>query len=179
MATYRRRIFLIDKKFQFRIALYVCAWVVALGFVHPLVVHSLFEIFIGFAAATPNGPELELLHQTRNEVLTLMSLTELVFVGLTFFSSLFLAHRIAGPIYKLRKLMGQAKAGDYSEQLRFRKYDHFQYLATDYNELVANFRARTQQAAQGIEKAMASATPEGRRELEKALSALLPAPPQT
>ncbi|MCM2322377.1 MAG: hypothetical protein NDJ90_03855 [Oligoflexia bacterium] len=172
MATYRRRIYLVDKKFQFRLSLYVSAWVVALSFVYPLVVYNVFEFFIQFALATPMGPEIELLRQTRKEVLWLLIGSGVTFVLLTFFSSLFLAHRIAGPIYKFRMYLNKAKAGNYNEPLSFRRWDHFQYLATDYNELIAGLRGKMDQATAGIEKALVSASPENRQELEKALAAL-------
>jgi methyl-accepting chemotaxis protein len=172
MTSYRRRIYLVDKKFQFRIAFYVCTWLIGLSFLYPLVVQNIFDFFIGFASTNPIGTDLELIEQTRRDVLTLIVLTQVIFIILTFISSILLAHRIVGPIFKLRKFMENAKAGNLSEELSFRKYDHFKYLSDDYNQLIQSFRERLDQAAAQIEKAMPEASPGARQELEKALITL-------
>jgi methyl-accepting chemotaxis protein len=133
--AYRRSIFLINKPFQFRFSLYVCSWLVALSFIYPLIVQSLFDFVFKYMARDPAGPPVEALLNTRREVLTLLIALEVVFLLFSFLISIFMSHRIAGPLYKLSMFLKKAKGGDYSEDLYFRKADHFLELATEYNEM--------------------------------------------
>src|SRR5262245_23833505 len=135
MASYRRSIFLVNRSFQLRFSLYVCAWLFALSFIYPLVVKSLFDYFIRYAALDPSGPPLEAIQHTRNDVLMLLVLFQLIFLGITFMMSLFMSHRIAGPLYKLRTFFEEAAKGVYRPELSFREKDHFHELAQDYNEM--------------------------------------------
>src|ERR1700722_2099189 len=98
--AYRRRNFLINRPFQFRFSLYVCSWLIALSFVYPAIVHNLFELFFRFLAHEPGGPPIESLLSTRREVLTLLIVLQLVLLLITFLISVFMSHRIAGPLYK-------------------------------------------------------------------------------
>lgn len=169
---YRRRKFLVNKNFQFRVALYVCSWIVALSFIYPLIVYNLFEYFIRYAAVDPAGPNLQELFNTRREVLILLAGTQLAFLLLTFLISIFLAHRIAGPLGKLRSFFARAKEGRYGGELHFRNYDHFQELAADYNEMMASIRARLGQMADQIERALPGSSPESKTELQKVVSSI-------
>ena len=53
---------------------------------------------------------------------------------------LFYSHRLAGPVYKLRKGLEKMIEGDYGEKLVFRKGDEFQGLAEVINRLQDKLR---------------------------------------
>ena len=126
MPPYRRNIFLINKKFQFRFAFYVCSWLVALSFVYPLIVHSLFEYFVRYAMLDPTGPSIDSLQGTRKEILTLLVALQVIFLVVTFLISIFMSHRIAGPLHKLSRFFADARDGKLEQKLFFREKDHFQ-----------------------------------------------------
>ncbi len=138
---YRRSILLINKRFQLRFCVYVCVWLVALCFIYPFIVQNIFDYFIRYVAQDPMGPPIAGLQATRREVLSLLVLIQLVFLGITFLVSLFLSHRIAGPLYKLSMSFQKVRMGSLHEEIRFRSKDHFMDLAESYNEMLRGLRS--------------------------------------
>jgi len=172
-APYQRKIILINPKFQLRIAFYVGSWLIALSFIYPLVVYSLFDYFVQYAQMDPMGPSVKSLLETRQSVLTLMVATQAAFVALSFSISLFLAHRIAGPVYRTRKHLKMVTAGDLTQEIHLRKYDHFLDLADDFNGMLRSLRLRHDNCAGHIDQAMALTTdPKVKEQLQAALSSL-------
>ncbi|HUP57008.1 MAG TPA: methyl-accepting chemotaxis protein [Bdellovibrionota bacterium] len=179
MAAYKRSVFLINKRFQIRFCLYVCSWLIALSAVYPIIVYNLFGYLIRYVSLDPFGPPLDGILKTRSEVLWLLVLFQAVFALATFLISIFISHRIAGPLFKLGRFLDNARAGNLKDRLFFRKTDHFQELATRYNDMVDGIRGligQNQQkiatATSKIESVLKSASPEVRRELEGALVSL-------
>lgn len=175
----RRAIFLIDRRFQLRFSLYVCSWLFALSLVYPLVTVSLFDFFNKFAKIHAPESTYGFLQEVRSEFLGQLSLLEVSWVAVTFLISLFMSHKIAGPLYKLRKAFEKAKNGDLKGTLSFRKSDHFQDVANDYNDMMDQVRAKFDQNIETvstciarIEAAAAHVQPEGKKELEQALDDL-------
>jgi methyl-accepting chemotaxis protein len=148
----------------------------AVCFVYPIIVSNLFEYFVRYAAIIPGSIDLASLHTMRKSVLSLLVVTEIAFIALTFMLSLFMSHRIAGPIYKLRKNFDEFARGGFDRKLYFRKKDYFPELADDFNLMTQAIREREIReneilatAATRIEAALAKASPESRDELETAL----------
>jgi methyl-accepting chemotaxis protein len=176
---YKRSVFLINRSFQLRFCLYVCSWLIALSAVYPIVVYNLFGYLIRYVSLDPFGPPLEGILKTRSEVLWLLVIFQFVFALATFLISIFISHRIAGPLYKLGRFLEGVRGGNLKEKLIFRKTDHFQDLAIRYNDMVDGLRGivgknqeKIASAAKGIEAAMKSSSGESRRELEGALASL-------
>jgi len=175
----RRSIFLINKNFQFRFAFYTCSWLVALSFVYPLIIFELFDFFLRYMAADPNSPEVSALLQTRESLLYLLVSMEIVLLSITFLLSIFMSHRIAGPLFKLKRFFGQAGTGKIGEKLFFRKSDHFHDIADSYNQMMtglgtilATQAADVGAAAQKIEKLLPRLDPESREDLETIVAKL-------
>lgn len=176
---HRRKIFLINKNFQFRFAFYVCSWLFALSLVYPLIIYNVFEFFFRYMSSVPNGPTLAAIQSTRKEVLWLLALLQIVFLVVTFLISIFISHRIAGPLYKLSLFFEGVKQGKFSAILRFRKNDHFQDLAADYNAMMQTVSDKMTKnsatisfAISQLERATGVANPEAKKELDQALTAL-------
>ena len=127
-----------------------------------MIIYNLFDYFVRYASVDPAGPSIAGLHETRKQVIVLLVFLQLLFLSITFLISIFTSHRIAGPLYKLRQFFKKSTDSGQFEELRFRKGDHFQELAQDYNEMMAAVRKRNQTAISHIEKG----------ETEKALAAL-------
>lgn len=179
MQQHRRRIILIDKKFQYRFAFYIVSWLFALSLIYPALISSLFDFFLKYAAMDPNGPTMSALTRTRSELLTIVILLQLVFLLVTVLISLFLSHRIAGPIYKLKMFLTKAKEGDLRSRLQFRKADHFMEVAGLYNEmtdgltdLIEQDRSRIAQAIQTLERTGNQVPSDGKKAFEEALNLL-------
>lgn len=176
---HHRSIFLINRKFQFRFAFYVCSWLIALSLGYPLIISNLFDYFIRYLAADPLGPGLGALEKTRQELFSLLAIMQVVLLSLAFLISLFMAHKIAGPLYKLRKFFLEAKDGKIDQKLTFRKKDYFQELVPAYNEMMERIHAKlhTKQAgisaaATKIENILANTGSRSHPELEEILKHL-------
>ena len=137
---YRRRIFLINKPFQLKFAFYVCSWLLGLSIFYPLIIYHVFGYFVRYLSLDPLGPPLQALQSTRNEVVVLLASLEILFVAITLLISLFVSHRIAGPLYKLKKTMDETDGLGTLRDVSFRKFDHFQEIASYYNSLLARIR---------------------------------------
>ncbi len=148
----RRNVLLVNRGFQIKYSFFVVSWILALSAVYPMITHTLFEYFIAFARSSTPNIDVETLRSVKSEFLRLLILLHVVFMGVIFLISLFMSHKIAGPIYKLRKFIETAKTGNYESTGTFRKSDHFQELADDFNDLLADIRARKEQTRTKLEE---------------------------
>jgi methyl-accepting chemotaxis protein len=179
MAIYRRTQILINKRFQIRFALYVCGWIAAICFIYPLITQNLFDYFIRYAANDPMGPELVGLIKTKRDILNLIILTEVAFLLMTFLVCIYMSHRIAGPLYKLGRALRSVGDGSWRGPLGFRNKDWFNELADDFNRMQNGVHSRNQKETDivkeviaRIESANQAASPEVRKELDRALTSL-------
>lgn len=144
-----------------------------------MLISSLFDFFLKYASMDPNGPTVSALTRTRQELLSVLVLLQLVFLLVTLLISVFLSHRIAGPIYKLKMFLGKAKEGDLRSRLQFRKADHFVEVATLYNEMtdgltqiIEQDRTRIAQSIQTLERTANQVPSDGKKAFEEALNLL-------
>lgn len=172
MTQFSRRILLINKPFQIRFAIYVCSWLFVLSVIYPMLVSQLYEWFFKYVSADPNGPMIAFIQKSRQDMLFWLTLMQVCFMLMTFLMSLFMSHRIAGPIYKLSKFLNGLRNGSL-EKVGFRKNDHFQELAQDYNFMIESVSDQVSAAKAHLDRALASAQDEGtRKEIEGAKKAL-------
>lgn len=177
--AYKRSIFLIDRKFQLRFTLYVCSWLFGFSLVYPVIIQEMFDLVIKHAALDPMGPGIPALQQKRQELAWFLFGLQGLFLATTFAITLFISHRIAGPLYKMKKFFREVAGGNLREELRFRKSDHFKDLAEDYNGMIQGIRRivaknmlASEAAVHRIERAMKHTDAAGRVDLEEALAAL-------
>lgn len=142
--TYKRTQFLVNRKFQLKFAFYVCSWIFALSMVYPIIIYNLFEYFL-----TAIGPDaskisisLEKVKALENQVLVLLGVLQLLFLGITFILSIFLSHRIAGPLFKLRRAIEETGKGNFDQRISFRKTDHFMELQDAFNDMIQHLSVR-------------------------------------
>lgn len=135
---YRRRIILINRKFQFTFAFYVCSWIFVLSLSYPLIIYTQFDYFVRILQEYAVPIPVDRIFKVREELLTLLLVFQLIYLAMTVFISIFLSHRIAGPIYKLSQYFRRStEMGRLEPNLFFRKTDHFQEIAVDYNRMVS------------------------------------------
>jgi len=63
----------------------------------------------------------------------------LLFIG---WGSIFLTHKIAGPIFKLKQYFQTLKEGNVATRIQFRKLDEVHYLAEGFNEMASSLDQR-------------------------------------
>lgn len=142
---YKRANFLINKKFQLKFAFYVCSWIFALSMVYPLIIYNIFEYFLQMVSqgADAHGViTVEKIKAVENQVLLLLGILQLLFLGITFMLSIFLSHRIAGPLYKLKKSMEEVARGNLDLRITFRKNDHFMDMQDTFNDMIQHLSVR-------------------------------------
>jgi methyl-accepting chemotaxis protein len=172
MSQLRRRILLINRPFQIRFAFYVCSWLFVLSVIYPMLVSQLYDWFYRYLAADPNGPMIPFLQKSRKDMLFWLTMMQVCFMVMTFLMSLFMSHRIAGPLYKLGKALNELRNGNLSK-ITFRKADHFQELAADYNYAVESVSDQILASRAHLERALAaSKDEESRREIDRAIKSL-------
>lgn len=176
---YRRRIILINKRFQFTFAFYVCSWIFVLSLSYPLIIYTQFDYFIRILQEFSVPIPVERIFKVREELLTLLLVFQGIYVVMTVFISIFLSHRIAGPLYKLAQYFRRsADLGKLETNLFFRKTDHFQDLAVDYNRMVSSIELKEEEKLRAIREAAASlesaaGQPDRVRELAKKIKELV------
>ena len=80
--------------------------------------------------------------QNKKELILFLVAWQIGFAIFVFIISIFQSHKIAGPIYKLRKLLDEIKNGSIPQNIRFRNGDHFFDLADDVNEALEALRSK-------------------------------------
>lgn len=80
------------------------------------------------------------LDDKRLKLIIILALWQLGFIGLSFITCIFLTHRVAGPLYKLRTFFSAIRDGQDNGKLRFREGDYFQEIAEGYNEALERLR---------------------------------------
>ena len=155
--AYQRRLLLINKPFQLRFAFFVVSWMIALSVTYPMIIYELFEMMGRLLTKLSVDPSLgQQILSKKADVIGLLVLLQLAVMSVMFLVSIFLSHRIAGPIYKLSRSMELARDGKLEGPIYFRKNDHFKEVADLFNSLFARWTERLKARDQGIQSALQS-----------------------
>ncbi len=139
VAHYKRKIYLIDPKFQLRMSIYICFFVFISSLIYPFTIYDLISQFMQFAAHY--APDLsKTMASKRQSLILILALWQLGFTTLVFIIGIFFTHKIAGPIFKMKKHLRMIREGQVTEDLHFRKGDHFQDLAVEFNKTMHKIR---------------------------------------
>lgn len=138
---YKRRIYFIEKEFQAKFILKFCALVViggllTTGMLYLLAMQSTTVSIVNSRVVVKTTADfiLPILIQT---VIIVMIIVSLATVVVTLFAS----HKIAGPLYRFKKVMKTLGEGDFSEDFRIRLHDQLQDLAEAFNNMITKIRS--------------------------------------
>ena len=101
-------------------------------------------LIYNFADSLLSNPKLSsdltraAIQSSRNELIFTLVIVHLGYTAIIFITSLFLGHKIAGPIHKLKIYLSELRDGKSRGKLTFRKGDYFQELAEDFNGAYEN-----------------------------------------
>jgi methyl-accepting chemotaxis protein len=126
VAFYKRSVFLINPRFQLRFSLIFAGLVFISSLIYPVI----FMDFISELAAKNPGM-IESTAKAKQELLIYLVPIQLLFTLLAFIASIFLTHKIAGPMYKLKNHLADIRQGEPISPLEFRHSDHFQDVAEE------------------------------------------------
>lgn len=132
MAANKRSIYLINPKFQIRFCLFVAFVVFISSIIYPFTIYEVIDSFIDYLSANSPGT-ISQIKKNRQELITILVAWQIGFTLLIFVACIFISHKIAGPIYKLKKHLALLRDGQPHGKLFFRKGDYFHDLADETN----------------------------------------------
>lgn len=140
-ARNRRKNYFIDKSFQTKFILKFCLLVIAagmltMGILYYLSLRSTTVAIVNSSVVVKSTADfiLPILIQTVVVVSLLLGIAVIIV-------TLFVSHKIAGPLYRLKKSMQALGEGDFSE-INLRKMDQLQELAQEFNRMVGKLKER-------------------------------------
>lgn len=136
----RRRQYLIKTGFQLKYAGLILLFMFAVAWAAGYTVYYTGWLLMGekLANVYPQGRLLAIM-RTVNDTLILRLILIAPLVALV---SLFLSHKVAGPLYRIERFLRLVAAGDLSTKLQLRKGDELQDLAGAINEMTDDLKNR-------------------------------------
>lgn len=135
-SAYKRRIYFIDKKFQTKFILKFCALVaigglLTIGIIYFLAMQSTTVSILNSRVAVRTTADfiLPILAQTVVIVVVIIGMAAIMI-------TLFFSHKIAGPLYRFKKVMEALEKGDFSSGFKIRRLDQLQDLADAFNRMI-------------------------------------------
>ncbi|MBF0205793.1 MAG: hypothetical protein HQK53_02790 [Oligoflexia bacterium] len=131
---YKRSIYLINPKFQLRLCFFISSLVFILSLIYPLTIYELFRnltVQIG-----NNSPSIaQAFANNKLNLIAILAVYQLSFIAVVFMVCIFQGHKIAGPMYKVKKSLSEIIEGKPIPLIVFRKDDHFLEIANVLNEV--------------------------------------------
>jgi len=162
--SYRRRTYFIKKEYQFKFILKFCLIVLAgsvlstgiLFFLSRDTLTSSFEN----SRLTVQSTALAIMPAAIvTNLITLIVISMAAIVVL-----LFISHKIAGPIYRFEKELGEIAQGDLTKRITLRRKDQFTELAEYLNTMTANLREKIMAVHAEIDHLIDTAAAQGANE---------------
>lgn len=126
LAFYKRSTFLINPGFQLSFSLIVCLIIFISSLIYPLIlVDFLTEIMQRFPSLQDN------MKLARNDLISFLAVIQLMYISMVFIMFIFLTHKIAGPMHKLKNHLANIRQGNPITPLSFRNGDHFHDVAEE------------------------------------------------
>lgn len=133
----KRRNYFIEKKFQTKYVILTILMLLSYSFLFITIIFAPYILTLHF-----NYPLAEKVDAAR--VLLLLHSTIWPWIGgvILFFGviSIFVSHKIAGPLFRIKKSLVQVSQGDLSVVIKLRKWDDLKDLAEQVNELIEELR---------------------------------------
>jgi methyl-accepting chemotaxis protein len=141
----RRRIYFIEKPFQAKFILKFCGLVGAGGILTIILLYlwakgttTVAIVNSRVAVNTTADFLLPLFIQT-------VAITTVLVAIATVFVTLFISHKIAGPLYRFKRIMEALGDGNFLNEVRIRRNDQLQDLAKIFDQMIAKNRSRIQE----------------------------------
>lgn len=136
----KRKDYFIEKSFQAKFILKFCALVFFGGI---LTIGILY--FLGLRSTTVSVVDSRVVVRTTADfllpILIQTVLIVIIFVSLAaMFVTLFVSHKMAGPLYRFKKTMQLLGEGDFSNDFSIRSKDQFQDLSSAFNSMITKIR---------------------------------------
>jgi len=149
---YRRRIVYIHKTFQRKFILKFCLIALCAMVAASLLVYGFSKNTL---TATYRYHHLAL-QRTGEAILPALAITNLVvllaFLGATILVTLYVSHKIAGPLYRLGRSLESVGRGDLSLTIRLREHDQLTDFASTVNRTIEGLKERVSQIQKEVDE---------------------------
>lgn len=131
---HRRTNYFVEKKLQLKIAGLILIFTVLMAAITALIIYFSMWDTLGakLASVYPQGRLMEIFKRANIVLLERM----LIIVPIIFIVSIFISHRIAGPIYKIKKTLDEASEGKTGLRIYLRKTDELKEVADSINKVL-------------------------------------------
>ena len=136
MAKYRRKVYFINPRFQFKFSLFMGILIVLSNIAYPIIIYQYIEYLIDFVNSISTFKDFNL-EKERQQVITLLLASSIIYAALIGILCVFFSHKIAGPLYKLKMFLNGIRQGGPIGEVHFRKGDYFLEIADEVNKTIA------------------------------------------
>jgi len=140
MKTYKRRRVLIDKRLQYKLLIININYFIVLLLVVGLALFG--PLLLEFYGAGINYIEKSVIAENILYLHVRLWPPFIAAAALFAIHSIFVSHRIAGPLYRFRAVLKRLREGDFSEDVRIRKHDYLHQDEEVMNEMIHTLRKR-------------------------------------
>lgn len=170
--TYKRRNYFIEKEFQAKFILKFCALValaglLTIGLLYFLAERSTTVSILNSRVAVRSTTDflLPLLIQTTLIVTIFVSVATIIL-------TLFISHKIAGPLYRFKKVLEALGRGDFSLDCHIRQLDQLRGLSDGLNEMIMHIRRQLKSIKGKLSDLKKEADGAGNQQLKKQVEEL-------
>lgn len=145
---YKRKQYLVAKKFQLKYIGLILLLVFLTGILCSYVVYYTSMLLLGdkLANVYPQGRLISIVNMVNSRILlSLLLVTPLVVV-----IGIYASHRIAGPIYRIEKFLNDMASGELSERLTLRRNDELVSLADGINRVGESLKVTIKQGREHL-----------------------------
>jgi signal transduction histidine kinase len=126
LAFYKRSTFLINPSFQLQFSLIVCSIIFLSTLVYPVIIFDFFNVFVA-----QNPSAVQNVVDTQRNLIIFLFVVQVIITTLVFIVFIFLTHKIAGPMFKLKNHLASIREGNPITPLTFRNGDYFADVAEE------------------------------------------------
>lgn len=153
--AYSRRNYYIDKDFQSKFIMKFCGLVV-LG---ALATMALLYLFARQTTTVAIVQSRITVMTTADFLLPIMVQTVIIVTAVVSLAAaavtLFVSHKIAGPLYRFKQTFKDLASGNFGNQVRLRKGDQLVEVASEFNQMITSVRGQILATRSNIESAKA------------------------
>ena len=148
MVNYKRRRYIVKRGFQLKYTFIILIFILLTAVISTAIVYLAVFPFLSakLASVYPQARLVAVLKDAHSKVLvsTALILPIAAWIGIM------LSHRIAGPWYRLEKILRDVAKGKLTAEVKLRKGDELQTLADAINEVIGSLRSVSQQNLTGM-----------------------------
>lgn len=139
MKLHKRKKYIINPTFQIKMSAYVCLFVLIASIFYPMFIWDIYERFTQVILQY-DSILYQSLQDEKMSILKMLIFWQLIIIFFAFLTCMFISHRIAGPMYKLKKFLRAIPDMKTFEKIHFRKGDYFREVAEVCNDTFIRIR---------------------------------------